>query len=144
MNLIHINLQPKYENLLVREELVAVVEKVLDYLNIIDSEISISFIENSQIRELNRMYRGVDSETDVLSFTFNEVNPETGYRMLGDILIAIPIAQNQATKMHHPLSKEINLLMIHGILHLLGYDHEMKQDKIKMVPIQKKLVHLVG
>ena len=144
MNLIHINLQPKYENLLVREELVTVVEKVLDYLNIIDSEISISFIENRQIRELNRMYRGVDSETDVLSFTFNEVNPETGYRMLGDILIAIPIAQNQATKMHHPLSKEINLLMIHGILHLLGYDHEMKQDKIKMVPIQKKLVHLVG
>jgi len=144
MNLIHINLQPKYENLLVREELVAVVEKVLDYLNIFDCEISISFIENRRIRELNRIYRGIDAETDVLSFPFNEVNPETGYRMLGDILIAIPIAQYQAIKMHHPLSKEINLLMIHGILHLLGYDHEMKQDKLKMFPIQKKLVHLVG
>ncbi|MCI9257440.1 rRNA maturation RNase YbeY [Oscillospiraceae bacterium 42-9] len=93
------------------------------------AEISISFVDNEQIREMNRQYRDKDSVTDVLSFPMGEnghydVNHETGAKILGDIVISVPRAMEQARTYGHSLEREIGYLTAHSMLHLLGYDHE--------------------
>lgn len=93
------------------------------------AEISISFVDNEQIREMNRQYRDKDSVTDVLSFPMGEnghydVNHETGSKILGDIVISVPRAMEQARTYGHSLEREIGYLTAHSMLHLLGYDHE--------------------
>ena len=93
------------------------------------AEISISFVDNEQIREMNRQYRDKDSVTDVLSFPMGEnghydVNHETGAKILGDIVISVPRAMEQARTYGHSLEREIGYLTAQSMLHLLGYDHE--------------------
>ena len=93
------------------------------------AEISVSFVDNDQIREMNRQYRDKDSVTDVLSFPRGEngrydVNHETGAKILGDIVISVPKAVEQARTYGHSLEREIGFLTAHSVLHLLGYDHE--------------------
>ena len=91
--------------------------------------ISVSFVDNEQIREMNAQYRGKDAETDVLSFPMGEngnydVNHETGAKILGDIVISMPKAVEQAKAYGHSLEREVGFLTAHSMLHLLGYDHE--------------------
>lgn len=93
------------------------------------AEVSVSFLSNAQIRELNRDHRGRDIETDVLSFPMGEngvydLNPETGAYVLGDIVISVEKAVSQAELYGHTLQREIGFLTVHSMLHLLGYDHE--------------------
>ena len=93
------------------------------------AEISVSFVDNEQIREMNAQYRGKDAETDVLSFPMGEngnydVNHETGAKSLGDIVISMPKAVEQAKTYGHSLEREVGFLTAHSMLHLLGYDHE--------------------
>ena len=93
------------------------------------AEISVSFVDNEQIREMNAQYRGKDAETDVLSFPMGEngnydVNHETGAKILGDIVISMPKAVEQAKTYGHGLEREVGFLTAHSMLHLLGYDHE--------------------
>ena len=93
------------------------------------AEISVSFVDNAQIREMNAQYRGKDAETDVLSFPMGEngnydVNHETGAKILGDIVISMPKAVEQAKTYGHSLEREVGFLTAHSMLHLLGYDHE--------------------
>lgn len=93
------------------------------------AEVSVSFLNNAQIRELNREHRGKDIETDVLSFPLGEngvydVNMETGAQVLGDIVISVEKAVSQAELYGHTLQREIGFLTVHSMLHLLGYDHE--------------------
>ncbi|WP_071432986.1 rRNA maturation RNase YbeY [Angelakisella massiliensis] len=103
---------------------------VLDAENFEGSaEVSVSFINNQEIKELNAQYRGKDIETDVLSFPLGEngnydVNHETGAKMLGDIVISVEKAVSQAELYGHTLQREIGFLTVHSMLHLLGYDHE--------------------
>jgi len=92
-------------------------------------EVSVSFLNNAQIRELNRDHRGKDIPTDVLSFPMGEngvydINMETGASILGDIVISIEKAVEQAELYGHTLQREIGFLTVHSMLHLLGYDHE--------------------
>lgn len=92
-------------------------------------EVSVSFLNNAQIRELNRDHRGKDIPTDVLSFPMGEngvydVNMETGASVLGDIVISVEKAVSQAELYGHTLQREIGFLTVHSMLHLLGYDHE--------------------
>lgn len=94
-----------------------------------DAEVSVSFLSNQQIRELNREHRDKDIETDVLSFPLGEngqydTNPETGACSLGDIVISVEKAVDQAELFGHTLQREIGFLTVHSMLHLLGYDHE--------------------
>ncbi len=93
------------------------------------AEVSVRFVDNDQIRELNAKYRNIDKETDVLSFPLGEngvydTNLDTGAKMLGDIVISVPKAMEQAELYNHPLQREIGFLTVHSMLHLLGYDHE--------------------
>jgi len=94
-----------------------------------DAEISVSFVDNDQIRSLNAEYRNKDVPTDVLSFPLGvdgeyDINPETGAKMLGDIVISMEKALEQADRYGHSLRREIGYLTVHSMLHLLGYDHE--------------------
>lgn len=93
------------------------------------AEVSVTFVDNERIHELNNQYRGIDRETDVLSFPLGEngvydVNLDTGAKMLGDIVISVEKAMEQADLYNHPLQREIGFLTVHSMLHLLGYDHE--------------------
>ena len=94
-----------------------------------DAEVSVSFVDNERIHELNAQYRNVDRETDVLSFPMGEngeydTNMDTGAKILGDIVISVPKAKEQAKAYNHSLQREIGFLTVHSMLHLLGYDHE--------------------
>lgn len=92
------------------------------------AEVSVTFVNDEEIHKLNRQFRNIDRATDVLSFPLGEngvydINHDTGAKMLGDIVISIPHAIDQADRYGHSLQREIGFLTVHSMLHLLGYDH---------------------
>ena len=92
------------------------------------AEVSVTFVDDEKIHKLNRQFRNIDRSTDVLSFPLGEdgvydINYDTGAKMLGDIVISIPHAIDQADRYGHSLQREIGFLTVHSMLHLLGYDH---------------------
>lgn len=90
------------------------------------------FTDDKFIRSLNNKYRGIDKPTDVLSFSLREgaiKSPEVeSDKLLGDIIISVETAQRQADSLNHSMEKELTVLLIHGLLHLTGYDHEKDKD----------------
>lgn len=105
------------------------------------AEISVTFVDDAQIRELNRQYRNIDKSTDVLSFPLGidgvyDVNNDTGAQMLGDIVISMEHAVEQAKLYGHSLQREVGFLTVHSMLHLLGYDHEA--GGLEMVRMREK------
>jgi probable rRNA maturation factor len=109
----------------------------------VDGDLTIVLSDDTQLRELNRAYLGVDEPTDVLSFPASETDPETGARYLGDILISVPRAAAQARRAGHPLEAEVQLLVAHGVLHLLGYDHAEPDEKSKMWRAQAEILESI-
>jgi len=105
-----------------------------------DNDLSLIFTNDEEIQRLNREYLEIDAPTDVLSFTMDFDNPETGAPYLGDIVISVPTAARQAEDGGHPLIEEIKLLAVHGILHLLGHDHSEPDEKAAMWHIQEKIL----
>ena len=92
------------------------------------AEVDVSLVDNAQIRTINREHRDIDASTDVLSFPLGEngvydTDPETGAKMLGDVVLSIEQAMVQAESFGHPLQREVGYLTVHSMLHLLGYDH---------------------
>ena len=92
------------------------------------AEVSVTFVDDDTIHQLNKQYRNIDRATDVLSFPLGEngvydINNDTGAKLLGDIVISIPHAVDQADRYGHTLQREIGFLTVHSLLHLLGYDH---------------------
>jgi probable rRNA maturation factor len=110
----------------------------------LDSELSIILTNDARLHELNLNYLGIDAPTDVLSFPASETDPETGARYIGDILISIPRAQTQAEAAGHSLESEVQLLVVHGVLHLLGYDHTEAEEKALMWKIQAEILERLG
>jgi len=89
-----------------------------------DAELSVLFVGDRAMRTLNRRYRGMDKTTDVLSFSLREGKfPEIQPDNLGDVVISVPVAVRQAREAGHALDRELDRLLVHGILHVLGYDH---------------------
>ncbi len=112
-------------------------------------EVSVSFVSDAEIHELNRTYRGVDRPTDVLSFALREgedilPEPEDGAEMLGDIVISIPTAVRQAEEYGHSVEREVGFLLVHGFLHLLGYDHEDEESEREMFGLQDEVLEKLG
>ena len=110
-----------------------IVKKVLQHLRIDEkTEVSILFTDDKFIRSLNSKYRGIDKPTDVLSFSLQEgivKSPEVeSDKLLGDIIISAETAQKQADILNHSIEKELAVLLIHGLLHLTGYDHEKDKN----------------
>ena len=103
-----------------------------------DFEISVSFVTNEEIKELNREYRNVDNETDVLSFPMNE--EFVGVTILGDIVISTQKIIEQASDYNHSLEREMSYLTVHSMLHLLGYDHMCSDEKSHMREKEKEIM----
>lgn len=115
-----------------------------------ECELSVTFTDNGKIRILNRDYRGIDRPTDVLSFpmySFSDGDVPDGdeHVMLGDIVISVEKAREQAAEYGHSLRREIAFLAVHSVLHLLGYDHETSEDDEKeMFDLQEKIMNALG
>jgi probable rRNA maturation factor len=109
-------------------------------------EVNLSVVveDNQQLHALNLEFLGVDSPTDVLSFFEDELDPETGERYLGDVIISYPQAQKQGSIAGHSTGSELDLLVVHGVLHLMGYDHSTDEEKEKMWEIQRKVLLKLG
>ncbi len=107
-------------------------------------ELSVVLTDDAQLQELNRDYLGIDAPTDVLSFPASETDPESGAAYLGDILISVPRAAQQAQAAGHALQAEVQLLVVHGVLHLLGHDHADAQEKARMWAAQSAILKSLG
>lgn len=114
------------------------------------AEIDVTFVDDNQIRELNKLHRNIDSSTDVLSFPLGEngeydINPENDACQLGDIVISTEHAYSQASLYGHTIQREIAFLTVHSMLHLLGYDHENGGiAEMKMFEKQEEILKELG
>lgn len=110
-----------------------------------DYEVSISFVDDEEIRELNRDYRGVDNATDVLSFPLEEDEFNIpGNILLGDIVISLETAKRQSEDYGHSIEREIAYLTAHSMFHLLGYDHINEEEKKIMRDKEKSVMRILG
>lgn len=140
----------------VTENYIELVEKLLNFAGeqediASDAEISISFVDNKQIQVINRDYRGKDKPTDVISFAMLEMEEEevkiVGEGLpvvLGDIIISVDKAKEQAEEYNHSFERELAFLALHGFLHLLGYDHMNTEDEKKMFQRQDAILGAFG
>jgi len=124
-----------------------IIKKVLQHLKVDEkTEISVLFTDDKFIRTLNNKYRGIDKPTDVLSFSLQEgavKSPETeSDKLLGDIIISVETAQRQADTLNHNIEKELTVLLIHGLLHLTGYNHEKDTDYKIMRKKESKILKI--
>ena len=129
-----------------------ITETTLEYLQLVFSPvISISILDNKYIHKINKKYRHVDKETDVISFAFLDDDPNRQETMkskgivpLGDIYISLDKAKEQAENYQHSLHRELSFLYVHGLLHLLGYDHQTSEEEEKMFAIQEAILDKLG
>lgn len=116
-----------------------------------DSELSITIVHDQEIKEMNHMYRGIDEPTDVISFEMQDdledlpidVQEQIG-NLLGDIIVSIDRAREQAKEYNHSVEREVGFLVVHGFLHLLGYTHDTQEDENEMFTKQKEILHQYG
>ena len=106
-----------------RERFERLLRRLVRHYGLGRPELTLSFVDDPEIRELNKAYRKKDKATDVLSFALNETGSD-GRFYLGDIVISIPRAKEQAAELGHSLVRELEILAVHGFLHLIGYDHD--------------------
>lgn len=151
------------EDFQISEELIALLEVILQKAGeaegVTDGEVDLTFVDDEQIHELNREYRGIDRPTDVLSFAMNEITNdeleiiyelEEGEELesvpdvLGDIIISVPRAKLQSEEYGHSLERELGFLFVHGFLHLLGYDHQDEASEAEMMGKQEAVLAEAG
>lgn len=152
-----IDILPTFEDEIDEKMLRRVVELTLREVGVSTPvELSLIITDDDELRELNRTYRGLDEPTDVLSFALTEVaaehpseavtaetafvSPPDGITHLGEIFVSYPRAMLQAREAGHPVKQELSLLVAHGVLHLLGYDHAEPEEEAVMRQAQDKIV----
>ncbi|WP_342562444.1 rRNA maturation RNase YbeY [Paenibacillus sp. FSL R7-0345] len=154
------NEQEEYE---ITDALIALLDSILQKAGAAEGidkgEVDLTFVDNDRIHELNLEYRGIDRPTDVLSFAMNEAGedePEIIYasrdneefaevpNTLGDIIISVTRAKEQAEEYGHSLERELGFLFVHGFLHLLGYDHQDAESEAEMMSKQEQVLAQVG
>ena len=142
----------------VEEEHLALIEKLIlstaKELELGENfEVSITIVDNARIHEINRQYRSIDRPTDVISFAIEDNDDEdfnvffdadeeriTVPRLLGDIFISIDKVKEQAKEFGHSYEREIGFLVVHGFLHLNGYDHQTEKEEKEMFALQEKIL----
>ena len=127
----------------------AAAEKVGELYGVENGEVSVTLTNNEYIHTLNKQYRGIDRPTDVLSFALNEseepdVEDGPDVNVLGDLVISVERAKEQAADYGHSVKREIAFLTVHGMLHLLGYDHMEEEDRIVMEAEQRFVMEKLG
>lgn len=128
------------------EEIRKLIYFAIDYKKLDNLEFNVIFVDNNYIHELNKNYRGIDRPTDVITFALEdgvEVDINS-WRILGDIYISIDKAREQAESYGHSLKREIFFLTIHGLLHLLGYDHMKEEEEKEMFRLQELILDGYG
>lgn len=140
----------------VKEEYVDMIQQLVEKAAEVESvedgaELSVTFVNNERIQEINREYRDKDQPTDVISFAMEDMGEGemeiVGVempRMLGDIIISIPRAKEQAEEYGHSFDRELGFLAVHGFLHLLGYDHITEEEEKVMFGKQKEILDAFG
>ena len=131
------------------ENVTAAAQKVGELYGVENGEVSITLTNNDYIHELNREYRGIDRPTDVLSFALNEseepeVTGGSDINVLGDLVISVERAEEQAKDFGHSVKREMAFLTVHGMLHLLGYDHMEEADRLEMEKEQRFVMEKLG
>ena len=124
-------------------ELCEVLEFACKHLNIENPLLNIVIVDNDRIREINKEYRNKDAVTDVISFAFEEVK-DVDYgnvRFLGEIYISYERCKEQASEFGHSVRREFSYLAVHGLLHLLGYDHIKEEDKKVMRALEEEILN---
>ncbi|MGV2875127.1 rRNA maturation RNase YbeY [Macrococcus capreoli] len=114
-----------------------------------EAEVAVSFVDEAEIQQINKTYRNKDSVTDVISFALEEGEDEDfempdAPRVLGDIIICVKRAEAQAEEYGHSFERELGFLSVHGLLHLLGYDHMNEADEKKMFGRQDEILNAYG
>lgn len=125
-----------------------------------ETEVSVTIVNDEEIRQINKKYRNIDRSTDVLSFPFNEFNipgnfdnieetpdafnPETGELVLGDIILSKDHIEIQSVEYGHSRTRELAFLVVHSMLHLMGYDHMEDEERVIMENKQRKILELEG
>ncbi len=125
-------------------DLEAVAIAVLKHENAPPGALTVVLTSDEMIRELNQRFARIDQATDVLAFSDGSLSPESGQIYFGDVTIALPIAKRQAKQANQTLAAELSLLTIHGVLHLLGHDHQDVDEKERMWRIQAELLDKFG
>ena len=128
------------------KEIEKLLKYALEYKKLENVEFNIIFVDNETIRNINKEYRNIDRETDVISFALEDnedIKFEFG-RLLGDIYISIPKMKEQAKEYGHSEQRELSFLIIHGLLHLLGYDHETYEEEEVMFKEQELILDGYG
>jgi len=127
------------------QKLRASVEKTMLVDGVPDSpSLSVIITDDEEMKKLNKNYRGINKTTDVLSFGGDFTDPDLGSRYLGDVIISFPQAEKQALSKGHDVEAELQLLAAHGVLHLLGYDHDTKSAKEAMWQVQTQILENLG
>ncbi|MEE8357495.1 MAG: rRNA maturation RNase YbeY [Anaerolineales bacterium] len=106
--------------------------------------LSLIITDDEEMKKLNRTFRGINRTTDVLSFVGDFTDPDLGSRYLGDVIISFPQAEKQALRRGHDVEAELQLLAAHGVLHLLGYDHDTQSAKEAMWQVQTQILENLG
>ncbi len=141
--MINLIIEPPFENRVNQDLIIQAAETVLKHQNK-DVDLSIVISDNNELQRLNREFLGDDVPTDVLSFPSGEVDPDTQRLYAGDIIISWEKANEQAQKSGHSLECEMTLLVVHGVLHLLGYDHAEEDEKQIMWRLQSESLQSLG
>ncbi len=142
--MVTVNVQVKkaYRAQVDEKDLRDVVARTLDLEGVKAGEVTLVITDAETVQELNRAYRHVDAPTDVLAFPLREgeMSMPGGGDYLGDIVIAFPVAENQAKEYGHSVQEELRLLAVHGTLHLLGYDHATLEEEAAMWQKQEAIL----
>lgn len=138
MNEITINNLTKYQTY---DYLLDIMNYTLKKLNKNNVNFSITLVGRSYIRKINKTYRNINKVTDVISFAFLDNHDKVNTNMLGDIFLCIPRMKKQAKMYGHSEKRELSFLALHGLLHLLGYDHQSLKDEKKMFSLQDEILN---
>lgn len=141
-------IDPIYDSL--EEAYASLMETAFAHLNIqTNYEVDVSLVDEETIQRINRDYRNIDRITDVISFAFEDDESELGHiedeeipHLLGEIFVCVDQAKRQAEQIGNSLERELSFLFVHGLLHLLGYDHMKKEDEEIMFPLQETILSL--
>ena len=122
--------------------LTKLIDNIVKRFSLEDALFNIILVDNDYIHKLNKEYRNIDRETDVITFALEDnMDIKLEIRVLGDIYISIDKAKSQAIEYGHSFKRELSFLTVHGLLHLLGYDHQTKEDEEKMFQLQELILN---
>lgn len=134
------------EKVLEEKELKKLIKYALKYMNLKNVSFSVIFVDNNKIHKLNKDYRNIDRPTDVITFRLADYEEVMcgKINILGDVYISLDKAKEQAIEYGHSYLRELSFLLIHGFLHLLGYDHMNEEDEKEMFSLQEEILDGYG